>query len=304
MTGPNIILDCDPGLDDAFAIFTAVEHTNVVGITSVAGNVGIDFTTRNALLVLEAAGAEVPVYRGAAGPLTGPTVEAAHVHGATGLGDLDREPATEIAGDDAVGFILDAAESTNDLWLVAVGPLTNIAEAVQRRSDLVDQVAGLTIMGGAARGGNSTPAAEFNIYADPEAAHVVFEAGFDLTMIGLDVTQQVRMGHSQMAQLEAADAPRSRLAAALLDFYGRSRIEARDTGDGAMHHPCAVLVITHPELFSCTDRHVAVETAGTLTRGMTVVDERLESRVAPNCRVGYGVDAAEVIDLIMGAATR
>ena len=192
---PRIVLDCDPGLDDAIAILTAAHFGDLVGITTVNGNVGIEHTTHNALVTTQVAGLDVPVHRGAARPLIAPTMDAARIHGATGLGDVVL-PALgrAVASEDAVAFLCDTARSVDDLHLVAVGPLTNVALALRRDPDLRSRLAGLTIMGGGAHAGNVTPVAEFNVWADPEAAAIVFSEAAPLTMVGLDVTHRVLLG--------------------------------------------------------------------------------------------------------------
>lgn len=301
MKHPTIILDCDPGLDDAFAIWAALEHTELLGVTTVAGNVGVDRTTRNAERILEAAGASVPVHQGAARPLSGETIDAAHVHGETGLGSIASDGPAEPTSTDAISWIAGQSQAASDLWLVATGPLTNVAMALQAHPELASELAGISLLGGAIRGGNRTAAAEFNIAADPEAAEIVFTSGADLIMIGLDVSQKVRLGRKELERLRRADGPRAAMAASLLGDYIRWHEANLDRSDGAVHDPCAVLVLTHPQLFDLQERHVAIETSGRLTRGMTVIDERYRSET-PNARVGYGSEAAAVVDLIVAAA--
>ena len=195
-TRPRIVLDCDPGVDDTFAIFTALRYCDLAAITTVAGNVGLNHTTRNALVALQLSGAEhVPVHQGAAGPLNGQQIEdASHVHGASGLGGVT-PPAltTSPVSDDAVSALLETT-ADGDTIVVAIGPLTNLALALERDPTWAQRVPQLVIMGGSLDAGNVTAAAEFNIWADPEAAAIVYAAGFDLTMAGLNLTHQVRMG--------------------------------------------------------------------------------------------------------------
>lgn len=301
----SMLVDCDPGLDDAIALLTAAHFAELVGITTVDGNVGIEHTTRNALAVAQAADLDVEVHRGAAQPLVDEPRGARHVHGATGLGDVELPAITRsIESDDAVGFILEASRRVEDLHLVAVGPLTNIAEALQRDATLPERLSGLTIMGGAAAGGNVTAAAEFNIWADPEAADIVFRLGGDVCMVGLDVTHQVLLGPDQVKQMRQADTPAATLAADLLDYaIGRST-ELRGWTGAPIHDACAVLAATHPHLFGGDRRPVAIELSGTHTRGMTVVDERRTAAGGDNnVRVLRSAEADAVIALIVEAVT-
>ena len=217
--GPKVVLDCDPGLDDAIAILTAAHYCDLVGITTVNGNVGIDHTTHNALAVAQIAGLGAPVHRGAARPLIAPTMDAARIHGDTGLGDVALPAlAGSVASEDAVAFLCDTARTVDGLHLLAVGPLTNVALALRRDPDLPRRLAGITIMGGGARGGNVTPAAEFNVWADPEAAAMVFSEAAPITMVGLDVTHQVLFGEAEVKRMRAAATPVSSFAADLLEF--------------------------------------------------------------------------------------
>ena len=222
---PKVILDCDPGLDDAIAILTAAHLCELVGVTTVNGNVGLDHTTHNALAVAQIAGLDVPVHRGAARPLIEPPVDAVRVHGATGLGDVELPSLTRTAAsDDAVAFICDTARSVSGLRLVAVGPLTNAALALRRDPDLPRLLAGITVMGGSSDVGNVTPVAEFNAWADPEAAAIVFSEAAPVTMVGLNVTRQALFGMDEVQRIRAADTPTARFAADLLtQAYDRSR---------------------------------------------------------------------------------
>ena len=305
LTPMPMLVDCDPGLDDAIALLTAAHFGELVGITTVDGNVGIDYTTRNALAVAQIAGLGAEVHRGAARPLTDQSRGARHVHGATGLGNFELPEITRsVESEDAVGFIIETSHRVEGLHLVAVGPLTNVAEALQRDASLPERLGGLTIMGGAAIGGNVTAAAEFNIWADPEAADIVFRLGGEITMVGLDVTHQVLLGPAQVEQLRAAGTTVSSLAADLLDYaIGRSA-ELRGWTRAPIHDACAVLAATHPQLFDGKRQPVDVELTGTHTRGMTVVDDRgSQADRDASVRVLRSVDADAVIELIVEAVT-
>ncbi|NDH77191.1 MAG: ribonucleoside hydrolase, partial [Actinobacteria bacterium] len=245
-----MLIDCDPGLDDAIALLAAAQLTNLVGITTVNGNVGIEHTTHNALAVAQLSGRKIPVHRGAARPLIAPTIDAAYVHGPTGLGsveipDLDHD----IDSDDAVGFILDMARSVDDLQLVAVGPLTNIALALRRDPSLPTRLGGFTIMGGGAHVGNVTAVAEFNVWADPEAAAIVFREFPMTTMVGLDVTHRVLMRPADGDRLRASGGPAAVLAADLLDFAVARSGELAGRDGAPIHDATAVMAVVAPDLF-------------------------------------------------------
>ncbi|MEM9520845.1 MAG: nucleoside hydrolase [Actinomycetota bacterium] len=307
MARPPMLIDCDPGLDDAIALLTAAQLTDLVGITTVNGNVGIDHTTHNALAVAHVSGLDIPVHRGAGRPLLAPTIDAAYVHGATGLGTVEiPEPTSAVASNDAVGFILDMARTVDDLQLVAVGPLTNIALALRRDPSLPERLGGFTIMGGAAHAGNVTSVAEFNVWADPEAAAIVFREFPMTTMVGLDVTHRVLMRPHDRDRLRAAGGPAARLAADLLDV-AVERAGAIAGRDGApIHDATAVMAVVAPDLFRGEYRPVDVELSGTLTRGMTVVDERPGGRAGEgpdeaNALVVLDADEQAVVDGIVGA---
>jgi inosine-uridine nucleoside N-ribohydrolase len=302
-----ILLDCDPGHDDAVAIVVAARHADLVGITTVAGNAPLERTTHNALVVRELLGSTVPVHAGADRPLLEEPRPAPHVHGASGLDGADLPaPTRPLDGTDAVGFIVDTCRRQEGVWLVGVGPLTNLALALRAAPDLAGRIAGISVMGGGPFG-NRTAVAEFNIWADPEAAAVVFGFGGPLVMAGLDLTHQLLATPDRIAAVRAEPGRAAALFADLFAFFSETYIGRHDGLPGAaVHDPCAVLALTHPGLFERERRHVAIETAGRLTRGMTVIDRRtLKDRPAPNCDVLTRVqaDAAwEVIVAAIGAA--
>ncbi len=301
---PRLILDCDPGVDDAMAIIAASRWADLVGITTVAGNVALEHTTANACRLRSLLGLDVEVHAGADGPLVGRQEFARHVHGETGLGDVvlpepDRGPDSA----HAVEYLVEATRSEEGIHLVPIGPLTNVALALRADPGLADRVASITLMGGSALGvGNVSAAAEFNVFADPEAADEVFRCGARVTMLGLNLTHQVRMGAAHAAECRTIGTPVADAMAGLLEFYTVFHLAAEEVADGPVHDPCAVLAVTHPELFTFEGRPVHVELTGTHTRGMTLVDERGPRTLeAGNCRVAYGVDADKVIALIMQA---
>jgi purine nucleosidase len=320
LTARKIILDCDPGIDDALAIVFAHGHPGLelCGITTVAGNVGLDLTTANALRVRELLGlasARVPVVAGSAGPLlAGPLramLDARHAHGDDGLaGALLPPPATKPRDGHAVDFLIDTITAApGEITLVATGPLTNIALAVRREPALVTRVRDFVIMGGSATRGNVTPAAEFNIAADPEAAAVVFSAGWRVTMAGLDVTLRARVRPPVLERMRGL----GRLADdLLLPCLARYRLDPplvpgpdREAGPGgpAVHDVCALVQVARPDLIGCASARVDVETCGRLTTGMTVTDFRAapENR---NALVATGIDEDGFWDVVIDAFTR
>jgi inosine-uridine nucleoside N-ribohydrolase len=302
MSREPVLVDCDPGHDDVMAILVAAREADLVGITTVAGNAALEHTTRNALVTCELAGIDVPVHSGAAGPLAGPTLDATHVHGEQGLDGVEIPvPARAPSGSDGPGFIAERALATDGLWLVAVGPLTNVALALQRAPEIAQRLAGISIMGGGTFG-NATAAAEFNIWADPEAADVVFRSGARLRLCGLDLTHQVCADGEFVAAIEQLGTPLGDFVGALLAFYTQRILELTGHDDqAALHDPCAVLAVTHPELFAFGAHRVRIELDGRYTRGMTVIDRR--GGPGP-VEVAWNVDATRALDRIRHAVSR
>ena len=298
---PRMIVDCDPGHDDAIALIVAHEYAEVLGVTTVAGNAPLAATTANALMITALLDVDTPVHSGASEALAGPAPHALAVHGSSGLGGVTRtEHDRAVAGTDAVGFLLDAPGPED--WIVALGPLTNLALAIERDPGWVRRIAGISLMGGSATVGNVTRVAEFNIWADPEAAARVFRAGADLTMCSLNLTQQFRSTDAIVERLRGEDNPLAVLAAESFDYLHGRMAEFIGSRDAALHDPCAVFAVTHPDLIDTEARAVDVETDGALTRGMTVVDQRVSRRRdPPNARVAYGIDAARAWDLVFAA---
>jgi inosine-uridine nucleoside N-ribohydrolase len=291
---PRVLLDCDPGHDDAFALLLAARTCELVAITTVSGNVGVAATTRNARIVRELAGVpEVPLHRGAAGPLVGAPLHAPDIHGESGLdGPELPEPHVPVAAGTAAQAIVEAARRHEDLWLVATGPLTNVALALRLDPELPARLAGISLMGGSRTSGNTTAAAEFNILADPEAAAAVFASGARIVMAGLDLTHQFRLDATAAGQLRAVPGPVGRFAAELLGFFLAAYERRTGTPSAPMHDPCAVLALTDPELFERERLAVVVELAGTHTRGMTLCDQREpHRRAAANAEVLTRIDA-------------
>lgn len=303
----KIILDCDPGVDDALAIAFAIACPDIdlVGITTVAGNVGLDKTTANALRVVEFLGADVPVTAGSAAPLLRQPMPAGHVHGEDGLGGAALPPPT--AGPrpgHAIDFITDTVlAAPGEVTLVATGPLTNIALALSRERRLPGSVSDFVIMGGSASRGNVTPAAEFNIAADPEAAAVVFAAGWTVTMVGLDVTLQALAGRPVLARIGQLGRLADELVLPCLRGYsdgGPAHSGRRGrAGDGTpVHDVCAVAYVAVPSLLGCMPARVEVETAGRWTSGMTVTDFRAPPE-ACNALIATAIDVPGFWDTVL-----
>lgn len=301
MTMPRVIIDTDPGHDDAIALILADCLTEVVGVTTVAGNAALPHTTHNALRILELLESKAEVHQGEAIPLKGAAQLATEVHGHDGLGGVELpEPKREMSGLHAVDYLLDAVEP--DIWVVPIGPLTNIARVIQRDPQWVHRIAGLSIMGGSATGGNVTPSAEFNIYFDPEAADIVFRSGANLRMCGLNLTMQVQISPQDVAEVKCDPDNNPLHEFANQNFRCVFERLQQLTGDAAlaMHDPCAVLAVSHPHLFKFTPRSVQVELDGSLTRGMTIVDSRNRAEPEPtNVDVGYEVDVEKVKELLL-----
>jgi inosine-uridine nucleoside N-ribohydrolase len=254
-------------------------------------------------------GIDVPVHAGSPQPLLGPLGHgAAHsisVHGESGLDGADLPaPTTPLDGTDAVGFIIETCRHSDDVWLVPVGPLTNIALALRSAPDIAERIAGISLMGGGSFG-NRTSTGEFNIWADPEAAAIVFDYGGPLVMAGLDVTHQFQATPERIATIGALDGTLAAVLADLLGFFSQNYLTRHDPGalrGAAVHDPLAVFAVTHPDLFGRAARHVAIETRGEHTRGMTVIDRRaITTRAAPNCDVLTSVDDDAVFDLLVAA---
>jgi purine nucleosidase len=275
-----IIIDTDPGQDDAVAILLALaspEDVTVLGITAVAGNVPLDLTEKNARIICELAGrADIKVFAGCDRPLVNPRVTAEHVHGKTGLdGPQMADPVMPLQDQHAVDFIIDRlrAEPPHTVTLCPLGPLTNIATAFRRAPDIVARVQEIVLMGGAYfEVGNITPAAEFNIYVDPHAADIVFKSGAPLVVMPLDVTHQALTSHARIAAFRAIGNEAGRVVAEWTDFFERFDMEKYGSEGAPLHDPCVIAYLIQPELFTGRHINVEIETRSDLTMGMTVAD--------------------------------
>lgn len=306
---PRMIVDCDPGHDDAVALIVAAHVAEIRGIVTVGGNADLDRTTHNALVMRDLIGIDAPVHRGLGHPIVAKPHHSPSVHGESGLDGADLPtPVTPLDGTDGVGFIIDTCRAEEGLWLVSTGPLTNIGLALRQAPDVADRIAGVSLMGGGSFG-NRSAVAEFNIWADPHAAAIVFEtfehAPGTLVMAGLDVTHRFQVTPERIDATRALPGRLAEILTGLFEFFAGTYLARHDEGSmrgAALHDPLAVLAVARPELFDRRRRHVAVETAGEHTAGMTIIDERtLLERSAPNCDVLVDVDADAAFDIVLDA---
>jgi purine nucleosidase len=303
----TIIIDTDPGQDDAVAILLALaspEDLEVVGITAVAGNVPLPLTSRNARKICELAGrADVPVYAGCERPMLRKLHTAEYVHGPTGIDGADLpEPTRPLQPDHAVDFIVDTLMASEDreITLCPLGPLTNIAMALVKQPRIAGKIREIVLMGGGYfEGGNATPAAEFNIYVDPHAAHVVFTSGVPITMMPLDVTHRALATPPRIAAFEALGTPAGDAVAGMLDFFDRYDMEKYQTDGAPLHDPCVIAYLLEPDLFSGRECHVAIATDDGPTIGMTLVDWWDVTPDPPNATVMRDVDADRFFALLV-----
>ncbi|MBA67660.1 MAG: nucleoside hydrolase [Rhizobiales bacterium] len=275
----KIIIDTDPGQDDAGAIMLAVAspELEVLGLTAVAGNVPLELTARNARLILDICGrGDIPVHAGADAPLKRKLVTAEEVHGKSGIDGVEiYEPPTPLTNGHAVDFIVETLrrEEAGSVTLCPLGPLTNIALALEKAPDIVGRIGAIVLMGGGFfEGGNVTPAAEFNIYVDPEAAKIVFASGGPITMMPLDVTHKALTRKDRVARLRAGGGKPASIMADMLDYFERFDEKKYGTDGGPLHDPTVIAYLLKPELFSGRECNVEIETSSELTLGMTVID--------------------------------
>jgi purine nucleosidase len=302
----RIIIDTDPGQDDAVAILLALaspEEIEVLGITAVAGNVPLMLTTRNARIVCELAGRpDIRVFAGCDRPLARPLVTAEHVHGRTGLdGPELPEPCMALEEAHAVDFIVETLrrEAPGTVTLCPLGPLTNIATAFRRAPDIAERVAGIVLMGGAYfEVGNVTPAAEFNIHVDPEAADIIFRSGAPITVVPLDVTHRALVTPARNAAFRALGTPVGLAVAQMTEFFERFDKEKYGAEGAPLHDPCVIAYLLRPALFAGRHVNVEIETTSELTLGMTVADWWGVTDRAPNATFLGEVDAEGVFTLL------
>ena len=298
MARQKIIIDCDPGVDDAIAILLALgapEEIELLGITTVAGNVELKQTTRNALGIVNLAGrSDIGVYAGCNRPLMRASGHRSIMHHSDGLGGVQLDAATTPRDRHAIDFIIDnVMANAGEVTLCPIGPMTNIAMALLKEPRLGANIKRIVFMGGAAfRPGNTTPAAEFNIYVDPHAAHIVATSGVPLIMFGLDVTSSVIATPERLEPLRAIQTDVARKAVAMLTAYAK--------GDPCLHDPCVVGWLLAPDLFSGVDAFVEIDCLPGLNYGRTVVSviERHMAGRSPNCKVITAADCDGFFDLL------
>ncbi len=312
MTKPRkIIIDTDPGQDDAVAILLALAspELDVLGLTCVAGNVPLPLTTRNARVISELAGrTDMKVFAGCERPLTRHLITAEHVHGKSGLdGTSLPDPVMPMAEGHAVDFIIDTlrAETPGSVTLCALGPLTNLATAFQRAPDIASRVSEVVLMGGAYfEVGNITPAAEFNIHVDPEAAEIVFKSGMPLVVMPLDVTHKALTTRARVEAFRALGTPVGHAVAGWTDFFERFDMAKYGSEGAPLHDPCTVAYLLQPDLFSGRHINVEIETRGEFTAGMTVADWWRVSGRQPNAMFMGDLDAAGFFALLTERISR
>ena len=287
----------------AILLALASPELEVLGITAVAGNVPLDLTARNARLVVELAEADTPVFAGCVAPMGRPLVTAEHVHGKTGLDGVEPwEPNLPLQSQHAVDFIIETlrGRSAGTVTLATLGPLTNVAAAFERAPDIVERVQRVVLMGGAYfEVGNITPAAEFNIFVDPEAAKIVFASGVPLTVLPLDVTHKVLTTRERIDRLRALGTRVGDAVAAWTDFFERFDMEKYGSDGAPLHDPCVIAWLLAPDLFEGREINVEIEAQSDLTRGMTVADWWRVTDRAPNALFIGDVDAAGFYDLLI-----
>lgn len=298
-----IIIDTDPGQDDAVAILLALAspELDVLGITAVAGNVPLSLTELNARKICELAGKpDTKVFAGADAPMTRKLVTAEYVHGKTGLNGPDLpDPTMPLQEQHAVDFIIQTARA-GKVTLCALGPLTNLALAFERAPEIKDNIDEIVLMGGGLfEGGNVTPAAEFNIYVDPHAADIVFKSGIPIVVMPLDLTHSALTTRERVAQFRDHGSRPMVATAELLDFFERFDVEKYGTNGGPLHDPNVIAYLLQPEIYKGRHINVEVETTSELTMGMTVADWWGVTKRDPNCTYMRFVDADAFFDLLI-----
>jgi inosine-uridine nucleoside N-ribohydrolase len=310
----RVLIDCDPGHDDAMAILYAAKHLDLVAITTVHGNAPLTHTTRNALALCTLAGLKVPVSAGADRPLVQPQLQAQTLHGKSGIDGAELpDPDRDVTGEPAaLTIIREARRAPGELVLIAVGPMTNVALALRLEPKLPELLKSLSIMGGSTTSGNVTATAEFNLWADPEAAAAVFACGIPVVMAGLNVTRQALIREPHVARLRASGGPVGRTMGDLQEFYARRSNAISGLAGAPMHDACAVVPFVHPELIKHRECHVHLELASPQVRGTTICDLRTflgepsgaTRRQQPaNALVAIEIDGAAVVERVVDAVT-
>lgn len=267
----KVVIDCDPGIDDSFALMLCIRHLDVQGIVAVGGNTGLEYTERNARFITELTDrTDIPVYAGYDMPMIAKCVRAAEVHGSSGVGDVEIAVENKkLEPQHGVDYLVDVFMKNDDISLITLGPLTNVAQAILKEPRLKERIQEILCMGGSAFCGNATPTAEFNIYVDPEAAKIVFESGIPIKMVGLNLTRQNHLGEEEAAKLEEIGGKVGEFASKILRFSNKQ------LGISNLCDAATVAWWIDPEIITKSAMaHVDVETKGEFTRGMTVCDWR------------------------------
>lgn len=308
----KIIIDCDPGQDDAVALllaFASPDEFELLGITTVCGNVPLALTQRNARMICDIAGQQhVPVFPGCAEPMQRKLQTAEAIHGQTGINGIDVfEPHTPLQRQHAVDFIIDSLMAADEasITLVPTGPLSNIATAINKEPAILPHIERIVVMGGAMReGGNRTPSAEFNILVDPQAADIVFRCGRPITAMGLDVTHQVLSTRDRVERIRALANPVATATADMLSFFDRYDTVKYASKGAPLHDPCTIAWLLRPDLFVGKDCNISIETQSELTMGHTAVDFWYVTDRPINVTWIYGVDAPAFYDLLVSRLAR
>jgi purine nucleosidase len=300
-----VILDCDPGQDDAVMLLLAMAspEIDILGITTVAGNVPLELTHRNARIMCDLAGRnDIPVYAGCEKPMQYDLVTAEHVHGRTGIDGVEiYQPDTPLQEGHAIDFIIETllAADADSITLVPVGPLTNIAKAMEKAPEILPKIKQIVLMGGAMReSGNISASAEFNIYVDPHAAEIVLHCGRPLVIVPLDLTHQVLVTRSRIARLKTLNSSVAKATVGMLDFFNIYDSEKYGFEGAPLHDPCTVAWLIKPDLFKGKECNVEVETESPLTRGHTAVDFWSVTDRKPNALFLFEADADGFFDLL------
>ena len=308
----KIIIDCDPGQDDAVALFLAMaapDEFDILGITAVAGNVPLDLTERNVRQMCDIAGRiDIPVFAGCDRPMVRELITAEKIHGNTGIDGVDIvDPVTPLQEQHAVDFIVETLRAADDssVTLVPTGPLTNIGTAIDRAPDVTAKIEQLVIMGGAMReGGNYSPSAEFNILVDPHAADIVFNCGRPIISMGLDVTHQVLSTRARVARIRELGNPVADATAGMLGFFERHDSKKYGVEGAPLHDPCTIAWLLQPELFDGKACNLSVETKSELTMGHTAIDFWRVTARPHNVMWVYVVDADGFYELLTSRLAR
>ena len=312
MSKRRIIIDCDPGQDDAVALFLAMsspDELEILGITTVTGNVPLELTQRNARMVCDIAGrSDIPVYPDCDRPMVRERITAEAIHGETGIDGIEVfEPTTPLQPVHAVDFIVETLlEADEDsVTLVPTGPMTNIGTAIDREPGILGRVRDIVAMGGAMReGGNRSPSAEFNMLADPHAADIVLRCGRPIVQMGLDVTHQVLSTRERVARIRSLDNPVALATAGMLGFFHRHDTKKYGSAGAPLHDPCTIAWLLEPELFETRLCNVTIETGSELTMGHTAVDFWHVTDRPRNVRWASGIDADGFYDLLVSRLAR